>query len=176
VNLWGLGAGAAAYGITGDIGSSLVIAGMGGGFGSLVDRFGPKMTKKVLDGYLKIEGLPTVQKIERAYSALPKEVVNQLKEDLIRTLAISTPEEVYLSPMQAESAKQDISRSSLSSIQKAKMLDALSKNKPLSSTDLSAVMIGKKASPPLAVKLTKPPVLKEDKPDILKAMEEKVSQ
>jgi hypothetical protein len=176
VNLWGLGAGAAAYGITGDIGSSLVIAGMGGGFGSLVDRFGPKMTKKVLDGYLKIEGLPTVQKIEQVYSNLPKPVVNQLKDDLIRTLAVSTPEEVYLSPMQAESAKQDISRSSLSSIQKAKMLDALSKNKPLSSTDLSAVMIGKKAAPPLAVKLTKPPVLKEDKPDILKAMEEKVSQ
>ena len=46
VNLWGLGTGAAVYGLTGDPTTSLIIAGLGGGFGGLIDRFGPIVTGK----------------------------------------------------------------------------------------------------------------------------------
>lgn len=173
VNLWALGAGAAAYGVTGDIGSSLVIAGMGGGFGSLVDRFGPRMTKRILDGYLKIEGLPTVKKIEHVYSQFPKPIMEQLKNDLVRSVAVASPEDVVIDPSQAAAISRDVTDSSLSSIKKAQMLDAIGRNKPIRSDDLAAVMTGKKAKLPFAVRAIEKETLKQDKPDILKALEER---
>jgi hypothetical protein len=173
VNIWALGSGAAAYGLTGDPTSSLVIAGLGGGFGGLVDRFGPRMTQKILDGYLKIEGLPTVKKIEQVYAGLPKEVIAQVKNDLIRSLAVADSEEITIEPARAQVILKDISDSDLSSVKKAQMMTAVNKGKPISSSDLSEVMMGKKAKPPLAIRGIKKETLNVDKPDILKALEEK---
>jgi hypothetical protein len=172
VNIWALGSGAAAYSLTGDFVSALAIAGLGGGFGGLVDRFGPRMTQKVLDGYLKIEGIPTIKKIEQVYAGLPKELISQLKTDLIRSMAVTQPEEITVSPERVPSMMKDISGSDLSSVKKAQMMSAVNKGKPINSSDIAEIMMGKKAKPPLAVRAIKQPDLKEDRPDILKKLEE----
>lgn len=172
VNIWALGSGAAAFSLTGDLASSLVIAGLGGGFGGLVDRFGPRMTQKVLDGYLKIEGIPTIKKIEQVYAGLPKEVINQVKNDLIRSIAVTQPEEITVSPERAQSMMKDISGSDLSSVKKAQMMSAVSKGKPINSSDIAEIMMGKKAKPPLAIRAIKQEDLKADRPEMLKKGEQ----
>jgi len=168
VNLWALGAGGAMYGITGDPTVSLAVAGLGGGFGSMVDRFGPKMTQKVLDAYLKVEGLPTVQKINKAFAGLPVEIIEQIKNDFIRTLPVATGEQVQVPPDQAASLLRDIKASDLSTIKKAEMIKEMSANGSLNSNDVAAVMIGKRAKPTRVMVPEKKADLNMDKPDVLR--------
>jgi hypothetical protein len=176
VNMWGLGAGAAVYALTGDPTSSLVIAGLGGGFGGMVDRFGPRMTQKVLDGYLKVQGMPTVQKLEAAFAGLPTEVINQVKNDFVRSIPVVSNEQILIQPDQAESVKQDVMDSSLSSLKKAKMVKAIQGNKPVESGDLAAVMLGQKPKAPMLFETPKKDDLKIDRPDVLKALEKRAGQ
>jgi|694.fasta_scaffold02291_23 hypothetical protein len=176
VNLWGLGAGGAVYALTGDPTSSLVIAGLGGGFGGMVDRFGPAMTQKILDGYLKVQGMPTVQKIEAAFAGMPVEVINQVKNDFIRTIPAVSSEQILIQPDQVESVKKDVMDSPLSSLKKAKMMKAIQSNKPVESGDLAAVMLGQKPKAPMILEAPKKDDLKIDRPDVLKALETRARQ
>lgn len=140
--MWALGAGGAVYAMTGDLMTAGVVAGIGGGFGGMVDRFGPRIVQRILDGYLKIEGLPTMKKLVNAMGDLPKPVVEQMKGDLIRSIATTEDEEVPVAPENIESVRYDILESGLSPMKKAKMIYALERGKPLSSRDLSAVVVG----------------------------------
>jgi predicted XRE-type DNA-binding protein len=176
VNLWALGSGAAVYGITGDPTSALVVAGLGGGFGGLVDRFGPAMTQKILDGYLKVQGMPTVQKVEAAFAGMPKEVISQMKNDLIRSVSVADKEEVLIDPVEAESVRLDVMTSDLSAVQKAKMVKAIASGKPVQSDDLAAVMLGKKGKPSMYIQKPQKEDLKIDRPDVLKALEQRERQ
>lgn len=172
VNLWALGAGAANFAFTGDATTSLVLAGLGGGFGSLIDRFGPQMTQKLLDRYLSIQGAPTIQKIDRAFSDIPKEIVQQLKNDFIRTYPVASDEQVPVKPNQKSQLSEDIKNSNLSSLKKAKLLYNLNKNSEIYSNDLASIMFNRKETKPKQPLMPLPENdLKIDKPDVLKALQ-----
>jgi len=143
VNLWALGTGATMYAFTGEPISALAVAGLGGGFGSLVDRFGPRMTQRVLDGYLKIDGIPTLQKIDRAFSGLPKPLINQIKDDLIRSFSVSTPEEVPVSDVERPMYLQEIKTSrALSPLEKARATLKMERFGIIDSGIVSKIAIG----------------------------------
>jgi hypothetical protein len=142
VNVWALGAGGAVYAITGSPMAAAAVAGLGGGFGGLVDRFGPRMVQKVLDGYLKIEGLPTVQKLNRVYSDLPKPVLEQLKNDLIRSMATAPDEPLVVSEEQKAAVSQDVMVAKISSLEKSRMLLAIQNDEPVSTQALMRIAMG----------------------------------
>lgn len=172
VNLWGLGTGAAVYGLTGDPTTSLIIAGLGGGFGGLIDRFGPRMTQKILDGYLKVQGMPSIQKLEAAFQGLPPEVTNFIKEDFARSYSLAAPEDVLVDSKNAPDVIQNIQSSNLSSVEKAQMINQIQKNRPVNSTQLSSVILGRKVQLQVKVPISKQPkTLKEDRPNMLKVLD-----
>jgi hypothetical protein len=143
VNIWAFTAGGAAYAMTKDLPTALVIAGLGSQLGGSIDRFGPKITRKILDGYLKIDGLPTQKKLSAAFADLPKEVVARLKQDVIRSLAVTKDEEVAVDPSNVASMQRDITESDLSPLKKAQMLYAVQNGEPLRSKDVAAIVAGK---------------------------------
>jgi hypothetical protein len=143
VNVWALGLGGAAYGMTGDLTSSLVLAGLGGGFGSLIDRFGPKMTQKVLDAYLKIEGIPTLQKMNKAFASLPPEIATAAKRDFVRSVAVARREDIEISPAERESYINEIKANDfLSPMQKAHSTMRIYKDGVLDSVIAQKIMLG----------------------------------
>lgn len=176
VNLWALGTGAAMYGITGDPTTALVVAGLGGGFGSMVDRFGPVMTQKVLERYLRIRGMPTVKKINQAFGDLPKEVLKSVKDDFARSYPVAVDDEVEIEPQKMASLKLDIMNSELSSVKKAQMISSMAKTGVIKAGDLTSVMMGKKTKGPIYVPKEKSDAVRLDKPDVLKALESRVAK
>lgn len=85
INLWALvgkSAGGAAVGL---MSGDATLTAVGAVFGAISDRFGPRMTKAILDGVLKIQGSPTIQKIKDL--GLPPDATNYLTQSLIREQA-----------------------------------------------------------------------------------------
>jgi hypothetical protein len=80
VNLWGM-FGFVTGGPMGAAGSATV--------GALVDRFGPQMAQKILDGVLKIQGMPTPIKIDAL--ALPAPAKEFLKSSLVEARSAAIP-------------------------------------------------------------------------------------
>lgn len=142
VNVWALGAGGAIYAMTGSPVAAAAVAGLGGGFGGLVDRFGPRMVQKILDGYIRIDGLPTVQKLNRIYSDLPRPVLEQLKNDLIRSMAVAPDEPVVVSEDQKAAVSQDVMTAKISTLEKSKLLVAIQNDEPVSTHALMRVAMG----------------------------------
>jgi hypothetical protein len=142
VNFWAIAAGTSIYAMTGSTVAAAAVAGLGGNFGALVDRFGPRMVQKVLDGYLKIEGLPTVQKLNRVYSDLPKPVLEQLKNDLIRSMATAPDEPLVVSEEQKAAVSQDVMVAKISSLEKSRMLLAIQNDEPVSTQALMRIAMG----------------------------------
>jgi len=173
VNLWSLGAGAGVYALTGDPTSSLIIAGLGGNFGALIDKFGPRMTQKILDKYIQVKGIPTLQKIDQIFKDLPTEVKNYAKQDLVRAYTIMQAEPLIIDDSNKFDIIQDIKNSNLPSTIKAKNIKNINNNKAIDSLVLSNIGIGQKPKMGVAVPVPSQEnsVLKEDRPEMLKALD-----
>lgn len=149
VNLWALlASGVFTLGVTGDPYQAIVAAGAGAGFGGIVDKLGPTMSKKLIDGYVKMKGVPTIQKIDRAFQGVSPAVREELKADLVRALnTYRQGGSVFVSPEEREQVKLDIKSSGLSNVEKAKMVNSLNKDGALDEDDLIKMSSGAQTKP-----------------------------
>jgi hypothetical protein len=145
-NLWSIIGLAAIGGVTGDSLGGGMGASAGAVLGALTTKFGPAATRKILDGYSKMRGIPTVAKISHAMANVPPEIRKQLEVDLARSVSIyngNTPV-----PIAKEDRKQtllDIDRSNgLNAIEKAKAMNSLNRGGTIDSDYMRKLITDKK--------------------------------
>lgn len=123
VNLWTV-IGAMSGGASGDF----TLAAPGAALGAVIDRYGPAMAKKILIGVSKIEGMPTIKKIQNL--ELPENVKTYLSDSLLKASLVGyrTGAPIKVPTESVASMEQDIIDSdSMSYTEKAKNLNALYK-------------------------------------------------
>lgn len=123
VNLWTIIGAASGAGIDGGF-----LGGAGGAaIGALIDKHGPKMARKILEGVAAIQGLPTVKKI--AELELPDQVKTELKDSFIRSVVQGKQSDspVKIGADQKDFVIKEVEASSLSPIEKAKKITRLNK-------------------------------------------------
>jgi len=172
VNFWkevlgGLTFGGAFAGSTGAV--------MGAGVGYLVKTFGAPATKKILDGVISVRGIPTVEKLSDALADVTPEVRKNLVEGFARATVTGMqkdePKVVKLDPTASQTAILDLKRSNLDSITKAKAIQGLQSNNQIPTDILKRYMVGEVPKTPITLPKRKEDVLKEDRPEILKALD-----
>lgn len=141
VNLWALVLGGVAGGVfdegmTGGITGAIV--------GGVVDRYGPAMSKKILDGVGRIKGMPTIQKIDQALQDVPPEVREQLRRDFVRGIVTGDNSGTVLVPESQRTAlKQDILNSAyVSNVDKARAVNDLNKSGQVSGALMGRLAVG----------------------------------
>jgi hypothetical protein len=163
VNLWSLMGLAAVGSISAD---DVMTGGVGGAIiGAMADRYGPAVSRQILNNVAKVRGIPTVQKIRSM--KLPDSVKEDLIDDLVRAGAIfkqdnsmklDTPEE------KAQALSDITTAKNLSILDRAKMARRVMEKDEL--TDVDKLVYGK--APPIdkdniAASLAKQKVLSKNK-------------
>jgi hypothetical protein len=87
-NMWRDMLGAVIGFLTGGGEGALAGYGVGAAVGAITDKYGPRMTRNVLDGMLKIKANPTLQEIDQTFYNVPPELKEQLKADFSRLTTI----------------------------------------------------------------------------------------
>jgi hypothetical protein len=125
------------------------LAAIGNAFGRAMDIHGPATTRKILDGVIKIKGLPTIEKIEAALQAVPESVRNDLKRQLVRALTTNASgQPISVSQSDVAQMQYDIKNSkNLNSVEKAKALNDLAKGRTLAGNHAKKLMIGAQVEP-----------------------------
>jgi len=150
---------------------------VGAGVGYLVKTFGAPTTKKILDGMIQVQGIPTVQKLNSALSEVTPAVKNDLINGFIRANTVSMeknePQTVRFTPEQTLQVSDELKNSKLDSVTKAKALNSLRTNQEVDTQVLKKHMLG--VQPKMGVAVPVPSqensVLKEDRPEMLKALD-----
>lgn len=150
---------------------------VGAGVGYLVKTFGAPTTKKILDGMIQVQGIPTVQKLNSALSEVTPAVKNDLINGFIRANTVSMeknePQTVRFTPEQTLQVSDELKNSKLDSVTKAKALNSLRTNQEVNTQVLKKHMLG--VQPKMGVAVPVPSqensVLKEDRPEMLKALD-----
>lgn len=148
VNLWAILGGAGGFAL-GDPTLGVATAGAGATIGKVMDSYGPKITRRVLDGILYMKGIPTVQKIEQTFADLPQPVRDQLKNDLVRAVTMGNSSQlVNVPPDQRIEIADDIKKSDgLNSIQKATAISEMNKKGVINSGLMQQIMVGDEQAP-----------------------------
>lgn len=171
VNLFGaLGAGAYAI-ATGDPIAMAVAGGLGAAAGGMMDRFGGKVTQKVLDFAIKVRGWPTVQKINQGLADMPPEVRNYVLQDVVRSASMIRNETFRIDEREKQNIYDDIKFSDLDAVSKAQALEQMNKTGTVSGKTVQSIMLGKKP-PKMPIVPEKKNTLEEDRPDVLRRMSE----
>jgi hypothetical protein len=169
VNFFSIIAGGLTAGATGSLTAGAVLAGLGAGVGKFMDKFGGVATQKVLDKYLQIQGMPTVRKLQAALNDLPPVVKDYAIADFVRAVSQVKQEQIAVDPAQLSIVYQDIKSSDMDTVSKAKALEQLNSSQTVDSETMKKAMLGIKP-PVISVKVESKDTLKEDRPDVLKAM------
>ncbi len=136
VNTWTVLGMAAAGGLAGGAPGAII--------GAMVKYYGPSTTKIVLDGISRMQGAPTLRKIDKLMQGIPLELQNTLKEQLIRAVQteygqsnpIAVPKQDYIQTIiDIDGAKN------LNSVEKAKAINSLNRDGIVNSEYLTKVMI-----------------------------------
>jgi len=120
---------------------------VGSALGASLDIYGGRVTKQILDGYLKVQGIPTVQKLNAAFAPLPKELKSEILNSFTRSVMQSEKQSVPLSEQEVAVAKMEIRNSDyLSPLEKAKATMMLDKTGILDTGIAQKVMLSGIAS------------------------------
>lgn len=173
VNFWkeilGVAAGA---GATGGVMAGPMGAATGAAIGYMVKSYGAPATKLILDGLIKLKGVPTVKKLDQALSSVPPEVKQDLMNGFIRAnilrLDPSEPQVMTLSPEQASEVYNDIKNSDLDAVSRSAALRSLSKDGTIATKTMKQYMAGMKAPRQPVKQAQKKSTLEQDRPDRLK--------
>jgi hypothetical protein len=172
VNFFSIIAGGLTAGATGSLTAGAVLAGLGAGVGKFMDKFGGVATQKVLDRYLQIQGMPTVKKLQGTLNDLPPAVRDFAIADFVRAVTQVKQETITVPAEQIPVVYQDIKSSDMDTVSKAKALEDLTQAGTVNSETMKKAMLGIKP-PVIPVKVETKDTLKEDRPDVLKAMIER---
>ena len=144
----------------------------GATIGYLVKSYGAPTTKLILDGMIKVRGIPTVQKLNEALSTVTPEVRQGLIQGFVRGNILRTepsePEVMTIEPAQIPSVYQEIKDSKLDAMTKAKALESLAKRGTIETKTMKKYMVGAQAPIKQPVKPASKDALEMDKPDILR--------
>lgn len=172
VNMFSIMSGAAAAAATGSLEAGLILGGAGAGLGKFMDKFGGQVTQKVLDKYLQIKGMPSVQKLQASLNSFPKPVRDYTISEFVRSIQQIKNETVEIDPANIAQVYDDLKTADLDSVTKARAMSQLMTKGSVESDDLKRAMLGTK---PIKVE-AKPAsrdTLEMDKPDVLRAMANK---
>ena len=141
VNLWGSMGAAAADGNPRSAKFMLAVI-----LGGMADKYGPKMTRQILNGVSKVDGIITAEKINNM--ALPTFIKNDLTNQFAKAVyfgANSPKPSLTVGPQEAAMIRMEIQRSkSLSNIEKARQLSNLNK---YGQVDTTKVLLGGQEAP-----------------------------
>ena len=128
----------------------------GAAIGALIDKKGPGMAKKILEGVSAIKGIPTIQKISKL--DIPEDAKQLLIDDFIFAMAGSDNEtSINIPPQNRMDTAAEIQMSnSLTDLEKAQMLTGLNKTGRIN--NVSKLVAGEQPSVPAV------PEFKERKP------------
>jgi len=139
--------------------------------GYLVKSYGAPVTKKILDGMIKVRGIPTVQKINQALSTVTPEVRQSLVQGFVKANVLrmdpAEPEMMTIDPSQTQNVYQEIKDSKLDALTKAKALESLSKRGEIETKTMKKFMVGAQAPVQNQVKPSSKEALEADKPSAL---------
>lgn len=143
VNLWSGLMGAMGF-ISGGPMLSIEMGGTGYAVGKVMDAYGPKITRRVLDGIIAIRGVPTIQKIGQMFADLPPDLVQKLKSDLIRMSSMGlNAGGIVIPPDQRHDVAADFEGAdNLDSVQKATAITGLNKSGVVDSKDMHNLISG----------------------------------
>lgn len=111
--------------------------------GATMDRYGPRVAKKLLDGVIKIQGLPAIKKINTVLAELPPQLKDDLRQDLIRSVTVATTSGKIVIPQdQLQDIAKDIKDSDMGAVAKAQALNELHETQTLDSKTARTIMIG----------------------------------
>lgn len=140
-------------GVSGAVGGGLATESAAGSMvggavvGYLVKTYGAPMTKQILDGVIKIKGIPTVKALNAALPGIPPKVRQDLITGFVRAntmrLAADPERPITIEPDMVEEVKSGVINSDLSSVMKAKALSTLSRDQTISNGIMREIMIGK---------------------------------
>jgi hypothetical protein len=173
VNFWTavLGAAGTTGAAGGIIGGPAGVA-TGAAIGYLVKTYGASTTKRILDGVIKVRGIPTVEKMNKALSSVNPEVKQSLLNGFIRANVLNLepgePTTVNLDPEQIPEVYADVQQSNLSSVDKARALESITKKGSIDTALMRKVM---GSMEPMKAQPKKQPskrTLEADKPDALR--------
>lgn len=151
-NMW-----AAVTGVTGmimgDPTMGIASAGAGASFGRFMDAYGPKVTKKVLDGIIFMRGVPTIQKVSSALSDIPPAALEQIKNDLIRVVTIGNSSGGVVIPAdQRIDVAQDLkSADNLTNLEKAQAITEMNKTGSVNSQTMQKMIVGEAKQEPIII-------------------------
>jgi hypothetical protein len=173
VNFWKEALGSvSAMGAAGGVMAGPLGGATGAMLGYMVKSYGAPATKMVLDGFLKIRGMPTVQKLDQALGSVPPEVKQDLMNGFIRAnilrLDPSEPQNMTLPPEQASQVYNEIKDSDLDAVSKANALRSLSKDGSIATKTMKQYMAGMKAPRQPVRPAQRKTTLEQDRPDRLK--------
>lgn len=149
---------------------------VGAGVGYLVKTFGAPATKKILDGVLSIQGMPSVQKLNQALGDIDAKTRQNLVDGFIRANVVGMEKDEPLKTrVEIQAIPQvldDLKNSQLDSVTKARALTDLQKNGQVDTVILKKYMVGDQPqSKPIVPATSKSETLKEDRPDMLKVLD-----
>lgn len=125
----------------GDVGPATL--GIGSAIGATMDIYGGRVTKQLLDGYLAITGVPTVQKIQAAFAPLPKELKADIVNSFTRAVMNSERQAIPLGPKEIPVAKYEIQNSDhLSPLEKARAIMMVEKTGIVDTGVAQKIMLG----------------------------------
>lgn len=147
VNLWTvmLGGGGAA------VGGGLPGAIMGAAIGATIDKYGPKMGQQVLGAYAKVRGMPTIDKVRKAFDGLPKQVVDEAIDGFKRTVinTQSDAERTFIPEEMRGQVGSEIKNSdALSDVEKARLMISLVKRGEIDSQSFKKIIVGREKVEP----------------------------
>ena len=122
-------------------------AALGGTMGKVLDIYGPRIAKEILNGVGTIQGIPTVKKIENLN--ISPESKQILKNDLIRLWQMQEkPEKIPVDEALKPMSRFDIRNSeNLSASTKAKALDELNRTGSVDSGLIAEMSVGNETAP-----------------------------
>lgn len=146
IKMWtGLGSVASGLGslaLGADFKTIVELGGLGGFLGGFVKYYGAPITKSVLDGYVKMNGLITLRKIQQYMPDVPADLVLRLKNDLIMEMARPSDAQI---PIPRDKYMQMIvdldGATNLNSVEKAKAIDGMNRNGTIPANTLRSVML-----------------------------------
>lgn len=136
VNLWGF---SATLGQLVGLGTGAALSGFdpttsAAGFflGALVDKYGGRMTQRIVQAYTRMPGIPTIGKINKYFSELPPAVKDEIRISFIRSLGVSADkwqDSVQLGPQEQAMIRDELTnREDFTSVEKSKILSKMAKN------------------------------------------------